>query len=300
MSPKMPVLIANPTGTRAVPDMSSLRSQCDTSNPGAVKSTRVAAKARGGKAPESSLRGISRITAAAQESKTCVSSDLRRVKPLLRRDDPPGDRAFTSMPRRPQTFPSAKANTLSLLPLTQVIPGRSSGCCRPAGAVQIAHGDLREPFGEFTPRGRCTRRLLAGGAGRNRETGAGCNLGRPTGRTWRRERGDTRPRRRLGHRHNQQPRRAWPAQPQGWQPGRRYTGYALRWVIGSGRGARRRSAERSRRRSLRHRAGADGRHAGRRGGSRSRPARRRDREPPWLPAERHGRGGQRPRTFYQG
>ncbi len=82
----MPVLIANPTGTRAIPDMSSPTSQCDRSNPGAVKSTRVAAKATGGKAPERSLRGRSRITAAAQESKTSASGDLRRAKPLLRRD----------------------------------------------------------------------------------------------------------------------------------------------------------------------------------------------------------------------
>jgi len=88
------VLIANPTGTRAVPDMASLRSQCDRSNPGAVKSTRVAAKARGGKTPESSLRGRSRITATTHESKTRASGDLRRVKPLLRRENPPGDRAF--------------------------------------------------------------------------------------------------------------------------------------------------------------------------------------------------------------
>jgi hypothetical protein len=90
----MPVLMANPTGIRTVPSMSSLRSQCDRSNPGAVKSTRVAAKARGGKAPKSSLRGRSRITAATHESITRASGDLRRDKPLLRCENPPGDRAF--------------------------------------------------------------------------------------------------------------------------------------------------------------------------------------------------------------
>ena len=109
----MPVLIANPTGTRAVPDMASLRSQCDRSNPGAVKSTRVAAKAREGKASERPLRGKSTITAAALKSTTSASGDLRRAKLLLRRDDPPGDRAFTGMLHGPETFPSAKASTLS-------------------------------------------------------------------------------------------------------------------------------------------------------------------------------------------
>ena len=92
----MPVLIANPTGTRVGPAMSSLRSQCDRSNPGAMKSTRVAAKATGGKATERSLRGRSRITAAALKSKTSASVDLRRAKPLLHREDPPGDGVFTN------------------------------------------------------------------------------------------------------------------------------------------------------------------------------------------------------------
>src|SRR5215211_7476769 len=109
----MPVLIANPTGTRAVPDMSSLRNQCDSSNPGAVKSTRVAAKATRGKASERPLRGKSRITAAALKSKTSASGEFRRATLLLRSDDPPGDRAFTGMPHGPETFPSAKASILS-------------------------------------------------------------------------------------------------------------------------------------------------------------------------------------------
>jgi hypothetical protein len=76
--------------------MSSLRSQCDRSNPGAVKSTRVAANATGEKATERPPRGRSRITAAALKSKTSASVDLRRVKALLRGDELPGDRVFTN------------------------------------------------------------------------------------------------------------------------------------------------------------------------------------------------------------
>ena len=82
-SPKAPVLIANPTGTRAGQGMSSLRSQCDRSNPGARKRTRVAAKARRGNSPVMPLRGKSRISAAALESNTSVFGDLRRAKPSL-------------------------------------------------------------------------------------------------------------------------------------------------------------------------------------------------------------------------
>ena len=82
-SPKTPVLIANPTGTRAGPGMSSLRSQSDRSNPGARKRTRVAAKARRWHSPETLLRGKSRITAAALKSNTSASGDLRRAKPSL-------------------------------------------------------------------------------------------------------------------------------------------------------------------------------------------------------------------------
>jgi hypothetical protein len=39
---------------------------------------------------------MSRITAAALKSKMSASVDLRRVKPLLRRDELPGDRVFTN------------------------------------------------------------------------------------------------------------------------------------------------------------------------------------------------------------
>jgi len=53
-----------------------------------MKRTRVAEKARGGKAPERLLRGKSKTTAAAHESKTSASGDLRRGRPLARRDDP--------------------------------------------------------------------------------------------------------------------------------------------------------------------------------------------------------------------
>ena len=73
-SPKTPVLIANPTGTRASPDMSSLRSQCDRSNPGVVKRIIVAAKATGGKAPEMPLRG------RQQDHRRCAREHNERIR----------------------------------------------------------------------------------------------------------------------------------------------------------------------------------------------------------------------------
>src|SRR5215207_7731911 len=75
---KMPVLIAKPTGTRAGPETSYFKNQCDESTPGAMKSTRVAAKGIRGKAWEAPRRGTSRITAAELESRTRASRDLRR------------------------------------------------------------------------------------------------------------------------------------------------------------------------------------------------------------------------------
>ena len=75
-SPNTPVLMTNPTGTRAGLEKPSSRSQCETSNPGAMKSTSVARKAMGGKASEMFLRGRRRIIATAQESKTSASGDF--------------------------------------------------------------------------------------------------------------------------------------------------------------------------------------------------------------------------------
>src|SRR5215210_8909718 len=100
----MPVLITNPTGTTAGQVKSSARSQFETSNPGAVKSTSVAAKATGGKAADKSLRGGSRITAAAQESNTSASGDLERVNSPIRRSA--RERVFTGIARGPGTYAS--------------------------------------------------------------------------------------------------------------------------------------------------------------------------------------------------
>jgi hypothetical protein len=108
-NPNTPVLIANPTGKWAKPDRSSPRIQYETSNPGAMKRTSVAAKAMGGKASEMFPKGRRRIVATAQESNTSASGNLGRAGPPTR---PAGECVFTGLSRKLQMFPSAKASTI--------------------------------------------------------------------------------------------------------------------------------------------------------------------------------------------
>src|SRR5215212_510115 len=98
-------------GMWAKPDRSSPRSQCETSNPGAMKRMSVAAKATGANASEMFLRGRSRVAATAQESRARVSADFGRGRPLISTS---GDFVFTGLPRRLQAFPSPELSILSL------------------------------------------------------------------------------------------------------------------------------------------------------------------------------------------
>src|SRR5215210_6073361 len=82
--PKMPALIANPTGTMAGPETSPASNQHDNNTPGAINSTNAAAKGTNGKASRVPRRGTSRTAAAKHDSRTSTSGDwMRRVKDPL-------------------------------------------------------------------------------------------------------------------------------------------------------------------------------------------------------------------------